>query len=192
MIQACANPPACSSNPLDLNLKHSTDFIDAYRPDMPGCLIVDLSMPGMSGMDLLQNLRSRNIQIPTLIVSGTGTIPMVVEGMKMGVVDFLEKPADPTVLLQKVRAALELDNRQRTQAAELEPITRKLASLTSRERQLLKLLVRGLSSKQVAAELNISVKTVENHRANLMQKTGALNAADLTRMAMLVDQVPTG
>ncbi|HEY1685810.1 MAG TPA: LuxR C-terminal-related transcriptional regulator, partial [Tepidisphaeraceae bacterium] len=169
-----------------------TDFIDAYRPDMPGCLIVDLSMPGMSGMDLLQNLRSRNIQIPTLIVSGTGTIPMVVEGMKMGVVDFLEKPADPTVLLQKVRAALELDNRQRTQAAELEPITRKLASLTSRERQLLKLLVRGLSSKQVAAELNISVKTVENHRANLMQKTGALNAADLTRMAMLVDQVPTG
>ena len=163
----------------------AADFLDSYDKAQPGCLVVDLSMPGMGGMDLLQHLRSHGIRIPALIVSGTGSIPLVVQGMKLGIVDFLEKPADPVLLIEKVRIALELDEQQRADQASLQPIAQKLATLTAREKELLALLVRGLSSKQVAAALKISIKTVENHRAHLMQKTGALNAADLTRMAML-------
>ena len=163
----------------------AADFLDSYNSDQPGCLILDLSMPGMSGMDLVAKLREKGIKLPTIIVSGTGTIPLVVQGMKLGVVDFLEKPADTEVLLDKVRKALDLDAKQRAQDAALAPIAKRFSTLTARERQTLTLLVRGLSSKQVAKELNISVKTAENHRAKLMQKTGALNAADLARMAML-------
>jgi two-component system response regulator FixJ len=160
------------------------DFLHFYTPDKPGCLIVDLTMPGMGGIELVRQLRRREWHIPTIIVSGTGTIRTAVEGMKLGVVDFLEKPADPDSLLQKVHAALELDERQRRLASDREPIVKRIALLTDREREILQMLVRGQASKQIAAELGIAMKTVENHRANLMHKMGALNSADLTRMAV--------
>jgi FixJ family two-component response regulator len=162
-------------------------FLDNYRPDRRGCLVLDLHMPGMSGMDLVEKLRAEKVMLPVLIVSGTGTIPMAVQGMKLGVLDFMEKPVDPQVLLGKVRAALALDAQRRSESAELTGIRQRLAALTAREKELLKLLVSGLSNKQVAAQLGISIKTVENHRAHLMEKTGAANAADLVRMSMLVD-----
>lgn len=162
------------------------EFLDQYRPAWPGCLVTDLSMPGMTGMQMVAQLRERGINIPILIVSGTGTIPLVVEGMRLGVVDFLEKPTDPELLVQKVREALERDSKQRAEAADLAPIAQKLANLTPREKEILAQLVTGLSSKQIAMALEVSIKTVDNHRANIMQKTGAVNSADLTRMAMLM------
>jgi two-component system response regulator FixJ len=168
------------------SFERAVDFLDAYDPQRPGCLIVDLSMPGMCGMDMVRQLRARNLQIPIVIVSGTGTIPLVVQGLKLGVVDFFEKPTNPEELLDKVRKALEMDSEQRVHEAELGPIRAKFNSLTARERELLEMLVRGWLSKQIAVKLGISIKTVENHRANLMIKTGALNVADLTRLAIRV------
>lgn len=165
----------------------AADFLATFTPDQPGCLIADLNMPGMNGLDMVRHLRERVIPIPILIVSGTGTIPVVVETMKLGIVDFFEKPVNPALLLEKVQAALDLDRQQRTNAASLAPISAKLATLTPREQEVLKLLVRGFSSKQIAMQLNTATKTIDNHRAKLMQKTGAMNSADLTRMAMIME-----
>jgi FixJ family two-component response regulator len=161
-------------------------FLAAYDASQPGCLILDLHLPGMQGIELVEKLREQNINLPTLVVSGTGTIPVVVKGMKLGVLDFLVKPVEPEVLTAKVRAALDLDREQRSNSAALDEVRTRLSRLTPREKELLKLLVSGRLNKQIAADLGISIKTVENHRARLMQKTGALNAADLTRMSMLV------
>ena len=105
--------------------------------------------------------------------------------MKLGVLDFLVKPADPDLLLTKVKVALQIDAQRRTDSAALDRVRARLSALTPRETQTLRLLVTGLANKQVASELGISIKTVENHRARIMQKTGALNVADLTRMSML-------
>jgi two-component system response regulator FixJ len=160
-------------------------FLDDYRVEMPGVILLDLHMPGMNGMDLVERLRAERISIPIIVVSGTGTIPIAVRGMKLGVMDFLVKPVDPDVLMTKVRVALELDSKQRTDAAGINEIRGKLATLTPREQELLRLLVSGMANKNIASEMGISIKTVENHRASLMEKTGALNAADLVRMAML-------
>lgn len=160
------------------------EYWNNYTVQMPGCLILDLSMPGMGGLELVERLRAIHATIPIVIVSGTGNIPLAVQGMKMGVVDFLEKPVDPNVLLGKVRLALDLDAKQRAQSAADQATAQRLATLTLRERELIKLVVRGLSNKQIAQELKISVKTVDNHRTRAMRKTGALNAADLTRIAI--------
>jgi FixJ family two-component response regulator len=161
-------------------------FLAAYDEKRSGCLVLDMHMPGMHGMELVERLREKNIALPIVVVSGTGTVPLAVKGMKLGVLDFLEKPVDSSLLLSKVQAALELDRQQRSSAAALSDVRNRLSRLTPREKELLKLLVSGRLNKQIAAELGISIKTVENHRARLMQKTGALNAADLTRMSMLV------
>lgn len=164
-------------------------FLARYTPERRGCLILDLHMPGMNGMELIEQLRAQKIRLPIVVVSGTGTIPLAVKGMKLGVLDFLEKPVSPDTLIERVKAGLETDERQRAESGTVEAARHRLSTLTPRERQLLKLLVSGMANKQIAAELGISVKTVENHRASLMQKTGALNAADLTRMSMLCGEV---
>ncbi|HEV7300003.1 MAG TPA: response regulator [Tepidisphaeraceae bacterium] len=165
----------------------AAQFLAACRPTCPGCLILDLQLPGMCGIDLVEQLRTRGIALPILIVSGTGTIHMAVQGMKLGVLDFLEKPVDPQTLLAKVRSGLELDAQNRAADAELRELRDRFTAVTSRERELLKLLVDGLSSKQIASTLGISIKTVENHRTHLMEKTRAMNIADLVRMSMLID-----
>jgi RNA polymerase sigma factor (sigma-70 family) len=165
------------------------DFLADYKNGLPtgagGCLVLDLSMPGMSGLELLRHLRSQGMHLPVLIVSGTGTVPKAIEAMKLGVVDFLEKPADHRVVVQKVQEALAKDTMQRTSAAEIEAVRQRFAALTERERELLKLVINGRSNKQIAQDMGISIKTVANHRAHLMEKTGALNAADLTRISMI-------
>jgi FixJ family two-component response regulator len=161
-------------------------FLQSVMHEAPGCLALDLHMPGMSGLDLIVQMRLDKYTMPVLMVSGTGTVPLAVTGMKLGLFDFLVKPVDPEVLLSKVNAALKLDNQQRNDVASLDVIRHKLGSLTPRETELLKLIVAGYPNKNIAMELGISIKTVENHRASLMAKTGALNAADLVRMKMLV------
>jgi FixJ family two-component response regulator len=161
-------------------------FIDEYEENAPGCLILDLHMPGMSGMELIQKLVDQRIDLPVIVVSGTGTIPIAVQGMKLGVKDFLEKPVHPAILLDKVHAALAADAARRTESAELDTIRKKFDSLTAREREVLQLIVDGLPNKLIARRMNISIKTVTNHRANLIEKAGAVNTADLVRMWMLI------
>jgi FixJ family two-component response regulator len=160
-------------------------FLAEAAPAMPGCVIIDLHMPGMNGMDLVARLRREHYVLPMLVVTGTGSIPVAVQGMKLGLFDFLVKPVDPDVLLSKVQAAMRLDADQRASVDSLRVIEQKLSLLTPREHELLQLIVSGMPNKNIAAELGISIKTVENHRASLMAKTGALNAADLVRMKML-------
>lgn len=166
-------------------------FLRQVPPDVPGCLILDHSMPGMTGLELVVKMREQVYTLPVLMVSGAGSVALAVEGMKLGLFDYLVKPADPAVLLSKVRAALELDARRRAAAAELNEIRARLTTLTAREQELLELIVRGLPNKNIATELGISIKTVENHRGSLMAKTGAANVADLVRMRMLVAETGT-
>lgn len=160
-------------------------FLEAVPRDRPGCLILDLHLQGMHGIELVERLRSQKRLIPIIVVSGTGTIPLAVKGMKLGVLDFLVKPVESDAFIAKVRSALELDEKQRATAVASEEVKRRIASLTPRERELLTLLVAGNSNKQIAYKLGLSIKTVENHRANLMQKMDALNVADLTRMSVV-------
>jgi RNA polymerase sigma factor (sigma-70 family) len=160
-------------------------FLADAEPAMPGCVILDLHMPGMNGMDLVTKMRRDQFILPMLVVTGTGSVPVAVQGMKLGLFDFLVKPVDPDVLLSKVQAAMRLDAEQRENVDSLRVIEQKLALLTPREQELLQLIVSGMPNKNIASELGISIKTVENHRASLMSKTGALNAADLVRMKML-------
>jgi FixJ family two-component response regulator len=160
-------------------------FLVDAEPAMRGCAIIDLHMPGMNGMDLVAKMRREQYILPMLVVTGTGSIPVAVQGMKLGLFDFLVKPVDPDVLLSKVQGAMQLDSQQHANGDSLRVIEQKLALLTPREHELLQLIVSGMPNKNIASELGISIKTVENHRASLMSKTGALNAADLVRMKML-------
>jgi len=160
-------------------------FLADYHRDLPGCLLLDLHMPGMSGMALIEQLRAHEYLLPVIVISGTGTITTVVQGMKLGVVDFLEKPADPHVLIPKINAAMALDLKRRTDAAGQAALRRRLSHLTLREGELLELVVCGMTNKVIARKLEISIKTVENHRARIMEKTGAHKVADLVRLSHL-------
>jgi two-component system response regulator FixJ len=164
----------------------AAEFLEDYDHKQPGCLVLDLKMPGMSGFELVQEFRSQQIQLPIIVVTGHGDVPTAVESMKLGVLDFLQKPVENRVLLAKVRNGLQRDAEQRQQQAETKAIRERMASLTPRQRKLVELLVAGKPSKQIALELGISVKTVANHRAHVMRKTQAANVADLARMAMIV------
>ena len=161
-------------------------FLAEFQRGSPGCLILDLHMPGMSGMELLQKLVDEHVTLPVIVVSGTGTIPVAVQGMKLGVEDFLEKPVHPDMLLEKVRSAMANDAHRRSESAELDTLRQRFANLTAREREVLQFIVDGLPNKLIARQMNISIKTVTNHRANLIEKAGAVNTADLVRMHMLI------
>lgn len=163
----------------------AAEFLAAYRPEEGGCLILDLRMPEMTGMELLEHLRQKKVILPIIVVTGHADVPAAVNSMKLGVVDFLEKPVDPQTLVARVHEALRLDTEHRRQQADQAGMQQRLAGLTNRERDLLKLLVRGNSNKEIAAQLGISIKTVANHRAHLLAKTQALNTADLVRISVL-------
>lgn len=159
-------------------------FFSDFTDDWTGCVLLDVSMPGMSGIEVVERLRSLGAHLPVLIVSGTSNIPIAVQGMKLGAIDFLEKPVDPETLIQKVKAAITLDAERLSRRASDQAVSQRFAALTPREQEILKLLAKGHSTKQVAAALGIAVKTADNHRTKLMRKAGALNAADLIRLAM--------
>jgi len=158
-------------------------FLAGEPAARPGCLVLDVTLPGISASALAQRFGTPDLLPPMVLLSPPQVIPPSIMGLKMGLVEFIEKPVQREDLLAKVRSALELDIRRRAQATELVELRCRLEALTARERQLLHLLVAGHSNKQVAAELGISIKTVENHRAHLMAKMGALNAADLVRLS---------
>jgi FixJ family two-component response regulator len=159
------------------------EFLDEADLRSPGCLVLDLRMPGMSGMELLQRMESDGNDMPVIVISGHVDVKTTVRSMKLGAIDVLQKPVEPEVLVIAIRRALQQSADMRQRRAETDVIRRRLQSLTQRQLDLLKLVVAGKSNKQMAADLGISIKTVANHRASLMAKTQALNAADLARMS---------
>lgn len=169
-----------------LTFPTAEDFLEKFEAEQPGCLVLDLHLQGISGLELLEKLRSRRIHIPVIVVTGCGNTAAAVDAMRLRILDFLEKPVDDRVLLAKIYRALQEDTIRRREHAQADVIRRRLSSLTAREKDLVTLLVLGKTSKEIAAELHISAKTVSHHRAHLMAKTGAANLADLVRMTILV------
>jgi two-component system response regulator FixJ len=155
-------------------------FLDAYDATRPCCLLLDLRMPGMSGLDLLRVLRGRGSALPVIILTGYGDVPTAVDAIKWGAVEFLEKPCKANVLLEHIRRALALDMRQRAERADIVAARERLSGLTAREAEVLRYVAREwLSSKEIASRLHIARKTVEAHRAKIMEKTKAQSVAEL-------------
>jgi two-component system response regulator FixJ len=150
-----------------------------------GCVITDVRMPEVSGVDLVRRLRELKLGVPVIVITGHGDVPLAVEAMKIGAVDFLEKPFDDEVLLASVRSALNQLDRDSKRQAERNEIEGRLASLSSRERDVLEGLVAGHANKQIAYDLGISPRTIEIYRANLMTKMQAASLSDLVRMALI-------
>lgn len=165
-------------------LASANEFLDTYKPEHPGCLVLDVRMPGISGLELQQQLNLRGAIIPVIFITGHGDIPMAVEAMQHGAFDFLQKPFRDQDLIDRIQRALERDARNRAALAEHERIRASIDSLTPREREVFALMIRGKPNKVMAAELGVSQRTVEIHRARVMEKTGAASLAQLVRMAM--------
>src|SRR5580658_6332848 len=159
------------------------EFMLAKRPDSPACLILDVRMPGLSGLDLQRQLSDAHIHIPIIFITGHGDIPMTVRAMKDGAMEFLTKPVRGQDLLDAVQKAIARDRGLRKARAELEETRKRFDSLTPRETEVLNLVVAGLLNKQIADELGTSELTVKTHRAHVMEKTKADSLAHLVRMA---------
>ena len=159
------------------------DFLRAERPDAPACLVLDVRMPGLSGLAFQEQLAKDGIALPIIFISGHGDVPMTVRAMKAGAVEFLSKPFDDQVLLDAIHGAIERDRQRRRHAAQLAELEAGYKSLTEREREIFKLVVGGQLNKQIAAELGLSVVTVKVHRAQVMRKMAAKSIVDLVRMA---------
>ena len=164
----------------------ATSFLDAAPKITAGCIITDVRMPGLSGIDLLGRLQEMQIGLPVIVITGHGDVPLAVEAMKCGAVDFLEKPFDDDVLLASVRAALDRSEESVAVEAERAEIRARIAALTQRERDVLEGLVAGHPNKIIAFKLEISPRTVEIYRANLMTKMKAGSLSELVRMALVV------
>ena len=152
------------------------------------CVVSDVRLPGMSGLDLVRLLVERRLAAPIILITGHGDIDMAVSAIRAGAFDFIEKPFDEARLLASIRNAVEKSRQSASDAAEIERLQSRFDSLSGRQRQVMELTVAGLSNKEIAQQLEISTKTVENHRAWVMERIGARNLADLVRMAMQVRQ----
>lgn len=162
-------------------------FLDALPTLNPGCVITDVRMPGLSGIDLLKKLKNMGKPIPVIVITGHGDVPLAVEAMKIGALEFLEKPFDDDVLLAIVRSALDRSQKDGRREAEKAEILDRLAALSNRERQVLEGLVAGNPNKTIAFDLAISPRTVEIYRANVMTKMAANSLSDLVRMALIAE-----
>jgi FixJ family two-component response regulator len=161
----------------------ATEFMSSQRPDAAGCLVTDIRLPGISGLDLHRELVKANDEIPTIFITAHGDIPMTVRAMKAGAVEFLTKPFRDQDLLDAIQVALERDCVRRERQAEIATLRERLESLTPREREVLPLVVSGLLNKQVAAAIGTTEATVKVHRSQLMKKMGADSLPELVRMA---------
>jgi two-component system response regulator FixJ len=158
------------------------EFLAAYQLEQPGCLVLDIRMPGMSGLELQQQLNLRGAVIPVIFMTGHGDIPMAVEAMQHGAFDFLQKPFRDQDLLDRIQKALVKDGQLRQSLGEHTRIRERLESLTPREREVLDLLVQGKQNKAVAQDLGVSPRTVEIHRARVMEKMAVQSVAELVHM----------
>ena len=163
------------------------EFLSTYRDVGPGCLVLDVRMPGMSGLDLQTELSRQRIEIPILIITGYAEVPLAVRAMKAGAFDFIEKPFSDQTLLDRIRAAVALDEITRRRRTIREQVQARMRLLTQRERDVMERVISGKSNKVIAAELTLSMKTVEVHRAHVMEKLQATSLADLIRLCLLAD-----
>lgn len=159
------------------------EFLDGARADVPCCLVLDVRLPGMSGLEFQRDLSARHYPIPIIFITGHGDIPMSVEAMKAGAFEFLTKPFRGQVLLDAIQKAIEHDRTTRERQARLAELRRRLDSLTAREREVMQHVIAGLLNKQIAAELGTSERTIKIHRGNVMRKMTANSLPDLVRMA---------
>ena len=164
------------------------EFLAAYDAAQPGCLVLDIRMPGMSGLELQGKLNERHSILPIIFITGHGDVPMAVEAMQAGAVDFIQKPFRDQDLLDRINQALDKDAGSRRMLAERNMIRKRLDSLTPREHEVLDLVVAGKANKVIAGDLNLSQRTVEIHRARVMEKMEAHSLAHLVRMVLEVDR----
>ena len=164
-------------------------FLQALRDDSRGCILLDVRMPGMSGLQLQLLLRERGVSLPTIILTGHADVPMAVSAMSAGAAGFVEKPFHPQALLDRIHDCLEADARQAALQAERRQAAHSLGCLSGREQEVLRELVKGKPSKLIASALGISEKTVDVHRSNLMRKTGTRSVAELVRLWFLIHPI---
>jgi len=161
------------------------EFLSGYFPGQAGCLLLDVRMPGMSGLDLQAHLAREDSRLPVIIITGHGDVSMAVKAMKSGAVDFIEKPFHDEELLTSIRNALEFDEKRRALQSRRAEIAVRLAELTPREHEVMEMVTEGRANKEIATVLGVSAKTVEAHRARVMDKMGAGSLAELVRMALI-------
>jgi FixJ family two-component response regulator len=165
-----------------LTFASADDFLAGYQPAWPGCLLLDVRMPGMSGLALQEKLLSEKILIPIIMITGHGDVAMAVGAVKKGAIDFLQKPFDDEVLLDRVRHAIEIDAERRVTAARQAEFDARLARLTPREHEVLNLLIDGKGNKEIALALGLSRKTVDIHRSHVMMKLGVDSLLEIAKM----------
>jgi FixJ family two-component response regulator len=166
------------------------EFLAAFDPSRSGCLVLDIRMPGMSGLELQEELNSRGAMLPIIFITGHGDVPMAVEAMQRGAMDFLQKPFRDQDLLDRINKALDKDRAGRELLGNRERIRERIAGLTPREREVMALVARGNANKVIAGDLELSQRTVEIHRAQVMEKMGANSLAHLVRMVIEAEQEP--
>jgi two-component system response regulator FixJ len=163
----------------------SEEFLAVYDPARAGCLVLDVRLRhGKNGLDLQDELRRRKAMLPIIVLSGHGNVPTSVRALKAGAVDFLQKPAPPKLLLERIRAAIETDRQARAATTERAAVINQLARLTPREREVMELLIAGKTSKEIAAALNVSARTVEGHRRMVLSKMNVSSATQLVRTVL--------
>jgi RNA polymerase sigma factor (sigma-70 family) len=160
-------------------------FLDGYAAAKPGCLVLDVRMPGMSGIELQERLTVQRIRIPIIFITGHGDVQMAVRAVQAGAFDFIEKPFNDQDLLDRIQRAISFDSERRERDTQRARLSALFASLTPREREVMDLVVEGMSNKAVANTLGLSAKTVEVHRAKVMEKMNARSVSDLVKMSML-------
>lgn len=170
--------------------RSADEFLRSYNPNRPGCLVLDVRMPGMSGLELQEEMKKRGIVLPIIILTAHGDVTAAARAFKNGALEFLEKPCGDQELLDTINQALRTDSQWRHERAHLEQIASRLERLTDREREILRLIVAGLSSREISQRLHLHSKTVESHRIHILRKMDAKNAADLVRQVTQLAQSP--
>jgi two-component system response regulator FixJ len=160
----------------------AASFLDTFDPTLRGCIVADLKMPGLNGLEMQERLNAVNCRMPIIFLSGHGDVPAAVRALRHGAVDFLEKPFNPKLLLERIEQAIETDAQLSAVAEKTAEIAGRVSSLTAREREIMSLVADGKSSKVIALDLGISERTVELHRSRIMKKMSARSVADLVRM----------
>ena len=161
------------------------EFLDAYEPDWHGCVALDVRMPGMSGLELQEQLLQRGNRLPIIMITGHADVPMAIRAMKAGASDFIEKPYSDELVLESIQRAMDLADRERQLQDEQDAFRRRIQALSNREQEVLACVVEGLSNKAIAAELGVALKTVETHRSRIMVKMKVKSLSDLVRVALI-------
>lgn len=165
--------------------ENGKQFLDFYSEKQPGCAVIDVRMPDINGIDLHQRLKKQGAILPVIIMTGHADVSMAVRAMKAGVYDFIEKPYNDAIMLQRIQNALSYDNDKREKQVRIDEVRQNMEKLTPREREVLELVLESNPNKIIASELNISIKTVELHRANMMNKMQTRSLTELARLALI-------